>query len=84
VGFGLNDYFGNMENNMTERHIAYTVTLKEPIREDDSENIINAIKMIKNVRSVVPEVEDVHDYWTKENVKFEIMQKLINIVQNNK
>lgn len=39
---------------MTDRHSGYVVALSRDIRDDDAEHIINAIRMIKGVRSVKP------------------------------
>ena len=39
---------------MTDRHTGYVITLKDSIREDDAEAVINALKMIKGVVSVKP------------------------------
>jgi len=43
---------------MTDRHSGYVVTLSRDIREDDAEQIINAIGMIKGVLSVAPVTAD--------------------------
>jgi hypothetical protein len=39
---------------MTNRHSGYIVTLRRDIREDDAEEIIKAIGMIKGVLAVKP------------------------------
>jgi hypothetical protein len=39
---------------MTDRHAGYLVVLARDIREDDAEEIIAALRMIKGVRSVDP------------------------------
>jgi len=39
---------------MTNRHAGYIVALDHNLREDDAENITNAIKMLKGVLSVQP------------------------------
>ena len=43
---------------MTDRITAYLVTLDEPIREDDAEPTLAAIRQIKGVASVKPVVSD--------------------------
>lgn len=43
---------------MTDRHAAYLVTLDHGIREDDAEEIITALKMIKHVIKVEPVPDD--------------------------
>lgn len=39
---------------MTDRHAGYVVTLEQPIREDDAEPTLAAIRQIKGVLSVEP------------------------------
>ncbi len=41
---------------MTDRHSGYVVVLAEDARSDDAEYILNAIRMVKGVKSVVPVV----------------------------
>jgi hypothetical protein len=39
---------------MTDRHAGYIVTLDRDIREDDAEEIVNALGMVRGVVSVEP------------------------------
>lgn len=39
---------------MSDRHYAYTVILAKDTRDDDSEAILNAIRMVKGVEAVTP------------------------------
>lgn len=39
---------------MTERHAGYVVMLKNDIREDDAEKIVNALRMVQGVIEVKP------------------------------
>lgn len=39
---------------MTTRHAGYVITLEKDIREDDSQSIIEAIKMIRGIVRVEP------------------------------
>jgi hypothetical protein len=43
---------------MTDRHMGYVVTLDENIREDDSEHVLNALRMVRGVASVTPVTAD--------------------------
>jgi len=65
---------------MTDRHIAYTVLLRQPVREDDAEAIIAAIGMIKGVQKVTPVVQDVHQLFNYERVRRELGQKLWKVL----
>jgi hypothetical protein len=61
---------------MTDRIIAYTVTLIREIRDDDAEAITNAIRMIKGVANVVPVVSDPNTYWAKDTARLELGKQL--------
>lgn len=61
---------------MTDRVIAYTVTLEREVREDDAEAIENAIRMVKGVAEVVPVVASVDAYWAKETARTELGREL--------
>lgn len=65
---------------MTDRHIAYTVLLKQPVRSDDAEAIIQAIAMIKGVSKVTPVVQDIQASFAYERAKREMGQKLWQIL----
>lgn len=61
---------------MTDRYMAFTVTLDQDIREDDAEAIINAIKMVKHVRSVKPHVANWEFHSAVERARIEIYEKV--------
>jgi hypothetical protein len=44
---------------MTDRHTGYLITLDTPIRDDDSESLISAIKQLRGVIDVRPVVAGV-------------------------
>lgn len=66
---------------MADRYIAFTVTLEEEIRGDESEPIVNAIRMIRGVGSVVPVVKDVHDYCAGETARRELTAKILDVLK---
>jgi len=43
---------------VTDRHAGYIVVLAEDIREDDAEDTLNALRMVRGVVSVTPVVAD--------------------------
>jgi hypothetical protein len=65
---------------MTDRYYALTVTLTEPIRDDDAEAIINAIRMIKGVNNVVPLVAEADLHWAAERAKRELGEKILELI----
>lgn len=66
---------------MTDRHVAYTVTLVKPIREDDAQRIIEAIQMVKGVRSVVPVVADVNTHLAFERAYDIVKRKVFEALE---
>jgi len=65
---------------MTDRIFAYTVLLESLIREDDAEEIENAIGMIKGIAEVVPQVANPGAYFAAAMVRREIGSKLLDIL----
>ena len=65
---------------MTDRHSGYIVVLESDIREDDSQNVINAIRMIKGVISVDPIISNVEIHIAKTRVKLEIAESLNSVL----
>jgi len=61
---------------MTDRYFAFTVLLDKDRRDDDSEYIINAIRMIKGVIKVEPHVSDPELWAAHERAKSEIEKKI--------
>jgi len=66
---------------MTDRHTGYIVTLDNNIRADDSEQIINAIHMLRGVIDVTPVVSDITSIMAESKAKDEIRQKIWDILR---
>ena len=63
---------------MSDRHNGYFIVLEKDIKDEDSKYIINAIKMIKGVLDVLPNMKDVHDDLAYTRIKSELIEKLIS------
>lgn len=61
---------------MSNRHHSYTVVLERELKDEDSVEIIRAIKMIKGVADVVPHVADGSFYIAREQAKIDLRQHL--------
>lgn len=59
---------------MTDRVQNLLVHLDEPERDDDVESLINAIHLLRNVRSVDPVVWDMADLLTGQRVRLAEIQ----------
>ncbi len=66
---------------MTDRLEGVMVTFDKPTRDDDSEWIINSIRMIKGVRDVRPVVQDVGSMLVAVRVKSEVRDKLYDFIR---
>jgi hypothetical protein len=62
---------------MTDRVKGFTVTLAYNIREDDFEQVINAIKLFSFVKEVTPVLACGDDYITEQRVRSEIRAKVM-------
>lgn len=69
---------------MTDRFHALTVILEEPIRSDDAQAIIDAIKQIRGVLDVQPEVTDPSHYYAVTKAKNEIARRLFDALDATK
>ena len=68
---------------MTDRYNALIVVLDKDIREDDAQaTIVNAIRCIKGVNSVVGNVSDIHETVAKSRLKTKILEELIRVIEN--
>lgn len=67
---------------MTDRYNAVVVTFEKDIRDDDAETIINAIRMIKGVLDVNPNVSDVNMHVAQTRAKIEIINKLYDLIKS--
>lgn len=66
---------------MTDRINALTLVFAEPIREDDAEVMIAALKMYRNVAAVLPNVADFTGTIAREQARQELISKLWEVVQ---
>lgn len=62
---------------MTDRLNGFIVTLETPMRDDDAESVLNAIRMVKCVLSVKPlATMDTAEFVIRQQVKAEMRAKL--------
>jgi len=67
---------------MTDRHAGYVVTLDNDYRDDDAERIIDAIRMVKCVKSVVPIMADYSTTIAEERAGAKWRDALLDLVRN--
>lgn len=67
---------------MTNRYNAVVVSFERDIRDDDAESIINAIRMIKGVVNVDPNVSDINMHVAETRAKIEIINKLYDLIKS--
>ena len=69
---------------MTDRIQGLTVALDRDFRDDDVEAIVNAILMVKGVKSVKKSVVDVGDYTARVRAATEIQGKVLDAFKDIK
>lgn len=65
---------------MTDKHAAYVVVLGDDIREDDAEQIITALRMVRGVVDVRPVVADVDLRIAETRVRAELRGRILDAV----
>ena len=65
---------------MTDRFLTLTVLLNEGMREDDAQDIIDAIKMVRGVKAVEGNVVDIEQWAAITTARIELGRKLIDVL----
>lgn len=65
---------------MIDKYYALTVLLEKDTRSDDAQPILDAIKMIKGVLSVKPELSNLETYSAHQRAKIEIVEKPLKVL----
>ena len=66
---------------MTDRLNGVTVTFANDIRDDDAEQLLSAIRMIKGVVHVEPNIVTSDDHMARTQEKSDIRSKLYDFIQ---
>ena len=66
---------------MSDRINAITVVLKDDVREDDAQGILNALTYLKGVISVTPNVSNIEDHIAHSRAKHELITKIYEVLQ---
>lgn len=67
---------------MTYRVKGCMVVFDKDYREDEIEDILNAIKMIKGVIKVESSITTTDDYYAKEQSKYELRSKFYKFIKD--
>jgi len=65
---------------MTDRLNGVTITFEKDIRDDDAEAILDAMKMIRGVAHVEPNIVTIDDWMSRRQVKSDIRDKLYDFI----
>jgi len=66
---------------MTDRINGVFVTLETDIRIDDAEYLLNAIRMIRGVIDVTPNVSHPESHMAKVTAKMELEKKILKVLR---
>lgn len=64
---------------MTDRISSLVVVLDDDYREDDVQHLVEAIKCLKGVISVKPNVVDHSEYVARCRLRFELRDKILSL-----
>lgn len=66
---------------MTDRVQALTVILDKPMRDDDVEHLVNAIRMMRNVKSVENVIWESHDALVEMRTAQDLRRRVLKYVE---
>lgn len=67
---------------MSDRIKGFVVVLGKDYKDEDAEQIKQAISMLKGVISVKESVADAEDHMNRERIRSEYAKKLINVLRD--
>lgn len=65
---------------MTDRFNAFVVTLDRDMREDDAQVLIQAIRQLRGVLTVVPHLSDISDVIATQRAQTRLREKLLSVL----
>lgn len=65
---------------MTDRVKGFLVTLENELRTDDAEPLAEAIRHLRGVVDVTPQIMESGDYMIRQQVRHELMRKLFDAI----
>lgn len=65
---------------MSDRVKALTVVLERDYRDDDLEDIVKAVSMVKGVLEVAPVLANPSDFIQRTRLRAELSEKLFNVL----
>lgn len=63
---------------MTDRYKQLIVVLDHDIRGDDAQPLIEAIKMLRGVIAVHPDLANANDLWAEDRARDQLLQQIRN------
>ena len=67
---------------MSDRINALTVVLEKDMKDEDVRQVVQAIKMIKNVLKVKTNIVDINSYCAEQRVRAELHKSLFAVLYN--
>jgi nitrate reductase NapAB chaperone NapD len=69
---------------MTDRHAAYIVVLDEDVREDQTADVLNALRMTKGVISVEPVTSDIDTQIGEARANQKWRSRIVDLLREEK
>lgn len=61
--------------------VAFTVILEMPLRDEEVEPILSAIRQIRGVADVVPQVADPQVYWAESRARHKLLLEILAMLE---
>jgi len=69
---------------MSDRVKGLVVTIKDDVRIDDIQPLIDAISMLKGVVNVEPNISDINDHINRQKVYYDVKNKIYQLLKDLK
>jgi hypothetical protein len=68
---------------VTDRIKGFVVTLEKDLRDDDAEATLTALRQIKGVLAVEPQLADIEDQLNRTRVRYELGKKILELIRSS-
>lgn len=68
---------------MTDRIKGFVVTLEKDLREDDAEATLTALRQIKGVLAVEPQLANIEDQLNRTRIRYELGKNILELIRSS-
>jgi hypothetical protein len=68
---------------VTDRIKGFVVTLEKDLREDDAEATLTALRQIKGVLAVEPQLANIEDQLNRTRIRYELGKNILELIRSS-